>query len=136
MKTIETIIELRGGLDHLKTHPITLVNPGFMDLCIEYVGTGPRGCPLISVAMYYEQNGDLMRDPDLVLEFFPPTKKWMPVSFRNDGLGIDQVAVWRDGDALVQKGGLVADLEAFAEQWSIDLKVQGFLTEARRQAGK
>ena len=133
MKTIEKIIETRGGVEHLKRSPIKFKNEGYMDLMVEWIGVGPRGCPLISVAMYYLQNGDPMRDPDLVFEFFPPTGKWMPVSFRNDGLGIDQVAVWKDGDRLITNGVLVADLEEFAKTWDRDLGIQGFIEAARKQ---
>jgi hypothetical protein len=135
MKTVQAIIDLFGGLEHLKTHPIKLVVPHLMPLCIEFVGVGPRGCPLISTAMYFEQCGDLMRDPDLVCERHP-AGKWMPVSFRNDALGMDHLMVWLEGDRLFEKGGLVADVEAFMVQWSIDLHVQGFLIAAQQLAGK
>ena len=38
------------------------------------------GRPQVSVAHYGEQNGDLMRDPDLVCEVYPDGR-WVPVSF-------------------------------------------------------
>src|SRR3972149_5675332 len=118
MKTIETIIKSHGGLDALKEKYIRIENEPYMRLCIEYVGQGPRNLPMISVAHYGEQNGDPMRDPDMVFEVSPQeprdaTQKamlessvaanqwdapwqWEPISFRNDYLGVDQVAVWTD----------------------------------------
>ena len=37
----------------------------FMAACVEIIGTTGLG-PLVSIAHYYEQNHDLMRDPDVV----------------------------------------------------------------------
>ena len=37
----------------------------FMAACVEIIGRTGLG-PLVSVAHYYEQNGDMMRDPDVV----------------------------------------------------------------------
>jgi hypothetical protein len=39
-----------------------------MRLVIEHVGTGLRGGELVSVAHYGVQNGDPMRDPEIVFE--------------------------------------------------------------------
>ena len=58
MKTVAKIIESFGGLDWLADNYIRLENPPYMRLVIERIGEGPRGFPAISVAHYYEQNGD------------------------------------------------------------------------------
>jgi hypothetical protein len=136
MKTVEEIINVLGGLNQLRTHPIKLIVGGFMPLCIEHIGTGPRGLPLISVAMYFEQNGDMMRDPDLVMEWDVPAGKWLQVSFRNDAVGVWHEAVEWDGTKLIEHAALVADLNEFAASWSNDLRCQGFLDEAKRTAAK
>lgn len=96
MKIVAKIIETFGGLAWLlkPDNSIRLENPPYMRLVIEYIGEGPRGKPSISVAHYYEQNGDLMRDPEMVFEVNPdgpPTwnaGEWGPVSFQKDNLGI------------------------------------------------
>ncbi len=88
MKTVAKIIEHFGGMEALRQKHIRLENPPYMRLVIEYVGEGPRGMPCISVAHYYEQNGDLMRDPELVFEVNPDedgplswtTGNWGPAS--------------------------------------------------------
>src|SRR3990172_5364481 len=101
MKTVEQIIKSHGGLEALKENYIRIENEPYMRLCIEYVGQGPRNRPLISVAHYGEQNGDPRRDPDggVELEGIPATGvadvylwRWDPISYRNDYLGVDEIA--------------------------------------------
>src|SRR5258708_2338556 len=112
MKIVAKLIEIHGGLGALKSKPIRVHPPssGFMRLCIEYVGTGPRGMSLVSVAHYFEQNGDLMADPDLVFEVNPnedgplswKAGEWSPVSFTQHSTGTYQEAVLvRDGKVMV-----------------------------------
>jgi hypothetical protein len=131
MKSIEEIIEARGGWDHLRSHPIKVeVGEGFMPLCIEHVGPGPRGGLLVSIAHYYEQNGDLMADPDLVVEVIRQTGEWLPVSFQQDNLGIYREAVTVQGDGLVVRSRLVDDLRQFMRIWDSALREQGFVAAA------
>jgi hypothetical protein len=132
MKTVEKIIELFGGLEYLKRDYIRLENEPYMRLVIEYVGTGPRGLPLISVCHYGEQNGDAMRDPDMVFEVdFETSTGWGPVSFRNDYAGMNEEAVWvaDNGDVMIRPA-LVKELKQFARIWDRNLQEQGFLERA------
>jgi len=98
MKNVWKIIEAFGGLAALKDGYIRLENPGYMPLVIEYVGTGPRGLPLISVAHYYTQNGDAMRDPEITFEINLLTlrdatiAKFLPVTYQQDAVGLYQEA--------------------------------------------
>lgn len=143
MKTIETIIKHHGGLDALKEKYIRIENEPYMRLCIEYVGQGPRNLPLVSVAHYGEQNGDAMRDPDMVFEvkwaYAEETNNglywhWEPISFRNDYLGVNQTAVWKDPDkGIMVKPRLVRELKAFARTWDKNIKEQGFLEAFNKQ---
>lgn len=123
MKTVSKIIDAHGGMSWLKQdgNYIRLENPPFMRLVIEYIGDGPRGLPAISVAHYYEQNGDAMRDPEIVFEV--TEQGWEPVSYLQDGLGIYREAV---SDGTVSPL-LVADLKAFARMWDRNIVAQGFL---------
>ncbi len=59
MNTVKKIIDKRGGLEALKISSIRIENPPYMRLVIEYVGIGPRGLPMVSVAHYTEQNGSV-----------------------------------------------------------------------------
>src|ERR1017187_3679000 len=65
MKTIEKIIAMFGGIDGLS---ISITNEPYMRLVIEHIGNGPHGLPAISVAHYYELNGDLCQDPEMCFE--------------------------------------------------------------------
>ena len=124
MKTVARIIERFGGLERLRDNYIRLENPPYMRLVIEHIGTGPRGLPAISVAHYYEQNGDLMRDPEMVFEVSPDG--WEPVSYRQDNLGVYQEAVVVDNGQTVLRPRLIRELKAFAGQWDRNLAQQGW----------
>ena len=65
MKTIKEIIAMFGGVDGLY---VSIANEPFMRLVIEHIGEGPQGLPAISVAHYYEMNGDLCQDPEMCFE--------------------------------------------------------------------
>jgi len=135
MKTVQAIIDARGGLEALKENPIYIDNPPYGPLGIEYIGTGPRGLPLISVMHWYEQNGDLMRDPDMVFEIFEWTDKptWSPISYQQDGLGIYQEAMWQGDDGKVYTyPALLRQLRSFAATWDKNIKAQGFLEAAKK----
>ena len=133
MKTVQKIIELFGGLRALRDKPIKLESEGFMPLSIEFIGAGPRGLPLVSVMHFYEQNGDLMRDPDMEFEI-DGQGKWHPVSYRQDSIGLMQEAVFVDDKTgkVMARPKLVRDLERFSATWSKNLDEQGFLEAARK----
>jgi hypothetical protein len=67
MKTVLDILRRAGGW-----HPglyLKITNPPYLELVIEAVDeSGPMGLPAISVAHYGQQNGDLMRDPEMCFE--------------------------------------------------------------------
>src|SRR4051812_35644263 len=143
MKNVARIIELHGGLEALRSKSIRIAPPcsGLMRLCVEHVGAGPRGMPLVSVAHYFEQNGDLMADPDLVFEVEtsedgPLSWKagaWGPVSFTQHSTGTYQEAVLvRDGKVMVAPR-LIASLKSFARIWDRDIRGQGYVAAYERQ---
>jgi hypothetical protein len=138
MKNVQKIIDLFGGMESLKEHALKIVAPGFMPLCIEYIGTGPRNLPLVSVAHYGELNGDPMRDPDMVFEVMPVAEgephagRWLPVSYRNDYVALFQEAVFVNAAGQVmEKPRLQRELTAFARMWDRNIKDQGFLDAAQ-----
>src|SRR5689334_23022982 len=107
LKNLARIVALHGGLDALRRQPIRIEPPseGLMRLCIEPVGTGPNGLPLVSVAHYYEANGDLVADPEMTFEVIPDdgpagwrSGAWYPVTFEMPALGVYRRAAFvRDG---------------------------------------
>ena len=67
MQTILDILKQAGGWHHGLY--LKIENPPYMALVIEATDeSGPCGLPAISVAHYGEQNGDLMRDPEMCFE--------------------------------------------------------------------
>jgi hypothetical protein len=103
---------------------------GFMPLSVEEIGIDGEGHRLVSLCHYGEQNGDLMRDPDIVFMFqdTPSGSIAEPVSFRNDYLGLDQ-EVYRYDDTGTRTHldtTLTSQLREFAEIWFANLNGQGF----------
>jgi hypothetical protein len=143
MKNVARIVELNGGLGTLGSKPIRIEPPcsGLMRLCIEHVGTGPRGMPLVSVAHYFEQEGDLMADSDLVFEVNPDEEsplswkagEWGPVSFTQHSTGTYQeVVVVQDGKVIVAPK-LIASLKSFARMWDRNIQAQGYVAAFERR---
>ena len=71
MRTILRILERAGG--YRPTLYLKIENPPYMTLVIEATpDPGPLNAPALSVAHYSEQNGDLMRDPEMCFELTNP----------------------------------------------------------------
>ena len=68
-KTIyKTLAPFFDAVDGTEEKALKFTAPGYMDLCIEALGYNDHeGRPVYSVAHYGEQNGDLMRDPDVTM---------------------------------------------------------------------
>ncbi len=98
---------------------------GFMPLSVDEIGIDGEGHRLLSLCHYGEQNGDLMRDPDLVFMFQDAPYGFIaePVSFRNDYLGLDQ-EVYRYDEAGTRTEvchQLKQSLKDFAQTWFANL---------------
>jgi hypothetical protein len=126
MKTILAIVKEAGGWRpnlYLK-----IENPPYIELVIEATDeSGPCGLPAISVAHYGEQNGDLMRDPEMCFELgLAGGAHLTPFYWRNDYVGIEQ---W---SRFIQEGNycfhpqLYEQHERFAQTWDSNLRQQGF----------
>jgi hypothetical protein len=92
----------------------------YMPVVVEWIGENR-----LSVAHYGEQNGDAMRDPDMVF-WRSPLGNWYPVSYRNDYAGIDREAVleWDDGKPVRYYSKEQAGQAAFAGLWMNNIKQQ------------
>jgi len=117
--------QLLGGV-----HAVRIAVSGYMPLSVEEIGSSGDGYRLVSLCHYGEQNGDLMRDPDIVFLFHngPDGMAAEPVSFRNDYLGIVQEVYRYDetGRRTHVVPSLKQELKEFAESWFANLKDQGF----------
>lgn len=124
---METYLECAKLLDELLAgaRAVRLTVPGYMPLSVEEIGSSEEGHRLVSLCHYGEQNGDLMRDPDMVFLFHnvPGGMAAEPISFRNDYLRISK-EVYRYNEAGRRTHvfpTLKQELKTFAT-----LRVQGF----------
>lgn len=121
--------------DYLK-----LYADGFMPLTIEKIAVGIDTALgkafLISLAHYYEQNGDLMRDPEMVFivvdkREYPKDSENLfvyPQLYQQDNLCIYEESVFIEGNRLTT---FIARWQQahvdFANGWLCNIKAQGFL---------
>ncbi len=90
----------------------------FDDLVIEKIGEQEY-----SIAHYYEQNGDLMRDPEITFRIDEKEGAIWALSYTQDNLGIYYETKDRS-----QKQ--VEELLGFFDQWLINIENQGFVLHA------
>jgi hypothetical protein len=134
VKTIAAILEHAAPLEpgfHFK-----IENPPYMALVIEDIQElGPHGFPVISVAHYGEQNGDLMRDPEMLFEISKHGEQTVltPHYWRNDYVGIEQYSATIGDGRLAVNQKLQREHAEFAEMWDRNLRSQGFLQAFQRQ---
>jgi hypothetical protein len=133
MQTILQILKSAGGW-----YPglsLKIDNPPYMPLCIEAMDeSGPMGLPALSVCHYGEQNGDLMRDPEVCFELgFAGGVHLNPFYYRNDYMGVEQWSRNIVGTNYVQLVELHKQHERFAKSWDNNLRLQGFAEAFERQ---
>jgi len=92
-----------------------LKSEGFEDLVLEAIGSGEY-----SIAHYYRQNGDAMRDPEITFTIDREAHTINPTSFLQDDAGI----FYETQDASYNT---VKDLKEFMSQWFTNIKGQGFV---------
>ncbi|MFP5236655.1 MAG: DUF6908 domain-containing protein [Acidobacteriota bacterium] len=128
MKTILRILARAGG--YRPTLSVKIENPPYMALVIEATPElGPLNLPALSVAHYGEQNGDLMRDPELCFELSKPPLSGLEPSvyyFRSDYMGVEQYSRYREGDNYIVAPNLYEEHRQFARLWDKNLRAQGF----------
>src|SRR5580704_5791149 len=133
MQTLLDILKRAGGWN--PSLYLKIENAPYMALVIEATDeSGPSGLPAISVAHYGEQNGDLMRDPEMCFELgFAEGPHLEPFYFRNDYLGIEQWSRTIERGHYVHLSGLHEQHKQFARQWDNNLRLQGFAEAFERQ---
>ena len=91
-------------------------NESFMAVVVECIGQHRKG-RLFSIAHYGEQNGDPMRDPDVTF-LLGENGKVHPLTYRNDYVGFDQVAVKLEAEGKLRvKDQLLYVLVDFCNGW-------------------
>lgn len=87
---------------------------GYEDLVVEAIGGDEY-----SIAHYYDQNGDSMRDPEITFTVDRKNKSIHPASFLQDGIGV----YYETADA---SPAMVRDLKRFMVQWFTNIKNQKY----------
>jgi hypothetical protein len=128
MAKVITQIAKKHGLDLAASEAhLRLEMPGYDRLVIEKIGRN-----LVSVAHYYEINGDLVAEPDVV--FFIGKGHWIPIEITQSLTGYSRYGLLtEDGsdlEAISRKG--VEDLTDFTEMWATNLEDQGWLEAGER----
>jgi uncharacterized protein YqiB (DUF1249 family) len=104
---------------------LTIENEPFMRLHVEKIGEGEY-----AMSHTYEQNGDLMRDPEITFKVSMAGKTCYveALTYRQDNLCINH-EVYTYDDSGNRKGvylKLKKDINAFLGVWLRNLKMQGF----------
>jgi hypothetical protein len=126
MQTVLDILKKAGGW-----YPglyLKIDNPPYMELVIEAMDeSGPCGLPSLSVAHYGEQNGDLMRDPEMCFELgFAGGAHLNCFYYRNDYVGIEQWSRFISDGNYAYHTELHRQHQEFAKLWDKNLRSQRF----------
>ena len=133
MQTILRILERAGG--YRPTLYLKIENPPYMALVIEAMPEpGPLGLPALSVAHYGEQNGDLMRDPEMCFEWSKP-----PLCGLSSSLLLAQRLRWASSSVRAIRTGRITsscptstdEHEQFAALWDRNLRDRAFSKPSR-----
>jgi hypothetical protein len=93
---------------------------GYQRLVIERHGE------LISVAHYFEQNGDLVADPDVEVHY----PSWVPTAITQALFGYRSKFIERDGQTLVDTR-FDRQVSSFLRLWAHNIKMQGWAEKAQ-----
>lgn len=117
-KTIEHLLKSHNLLDAFQNQSSFHVRfdmKGYQRLVIERHGE------LISVAHYFEQNGDLVADPDVELHY----PSWVPTAITQAFLGYRSKFIERDGQILVDTR-FDREVSSFLSLWAGNINAQGW----------
>jgi len=116
--TIEHLLKTHNLLEAFQTQVtfhVRFDKPGYQRLVIERHGE------LISVAHYFEQNGDLIADPDVELHY----PSWVPTAITQAFFGYRTKFVERDGKTYVDTR-FHKQVSEFLTMWARNIKAQGW----------
>ena len=86
--------ELTKGLESVGDHrKLDNAAGAFMAVAVEITDATSDGYLYVSVAHYGEQNGDLMRDPEMIFIKAPVSSDYFPSYYRNDYIGCERLGV-------------------------------------------
>lgn len=121
--TIEDLLKSHNLLERFQSQTefhVRFDMTGYERLVIE------RHAELISVAHYFEQNGDLIADPDVELHF--PT--WTPTAITQSWGYRREKFIERDGATLVDTR-FHREVSSFLSLWARNIHAQGWAKQGR-----
>lgn len=121
--TIEHLLKSHNLLDRFHSQTdfhVRFDQPNYQRLVIERHGE------MISVAHYYEQNGDLIPDPDVELHY----PSWVPTAITQSIFGYRQKFFERGGKTYVDTR-FHREVSAFLALWARNIQAQGWAEKGR-----
>lgn len=128
MQFLQQLIAIHPSLLSRPETTVKIENAPYMSLTVENIGLGPRGLPALSICHYGEQNGDLMRDPEMCFEMEienGAVKEFHPYYYRNDYVAFEQNAVDEENRRIDVRA--IQSQREMADIWDSNLAAQGFL---------
>ena len=134
---LRTVYELNySRLENLLGRPPSELDPetvyrfraaGFMDLVVEVLlPCAETGARVLSLAHYFELNGDLCQDPDVTVRVFPPDRDRPGMA---EALTFEQAIPPIYHEVYPEPGQVIPslkrELNAFLSTWLGNLKAQG-----------
>lgn len=117
MKTLDRkAAEIFRALLALQTTKIDNSDGTYMPVYLELIGRIDN-YNFFSLAHYGQQNGDAMRDPEMLFALHKETQQFIPYYYRNDYCGIEQNSVKWSEDGIFLNRRLQAEHTTFANQW-------------------
>ena len=97
----------------------------FMPVVLEEISDNGN-YKIISMAHYYEQNGDLLVDPEMMFIYYISQNVFVPYYFKQDGiLSMEQDSIkFKDVEINSICPKMQADHTTFANQWIRNIKYQ------------
>ena len=112
------------GIDKIGDHKkIDNTGGAFMPMVIECIGRCNYGL-LYSIAHYYEQNDDLVCDPDMVFIKAEIDENYYPISFEQGGVILKEAVIIKDGKVTGTWEKEQRDQKNFANIWMENIKLQ------------
>lgn len=115
--------EIFRALLALQTTKIDNSDGTYMPVYLELIGRIDN-YNFFSLAHYGQQNGDAMRDPEMLFALHKETQQFIPYYYRNDYCGIEQNSVKWSEDGIALNPRLQAEHTTFANQWLRNIAAQ------------
>ncbi len=96
----------------------------YMYLAVEkpYEGMYPDNEDIVSLAHYGRQNGDAMRDPEML--FLYKDGRYFPMYYHNDYMHVVQESMYLSGEKWKVHPGMQKGQRDFANMWLKNIRVQ------------